>query len=177
MRKRLSYILFVTIILTSQSIKAQNPFAGTWEYLEGNSVFQVSLYDNPNSEDVGRLYGDYKMITRINGIDSLIYKSNFEWDNPFNNEIMIESSKIMGGKVGNKFSGRVIDNTIDYQLGWRNRKSIEGLLLLEILPMNISCRPNCPQQISWKIEKPRGLHIGTADDYNIPTDIILTKVD
>lgn len=177
--KNYSFWLVINLVITfSTSALAQNPFEGTWEFVNGTNVFQVILYDDPDYNDNIHLLGDYRLIERINGVETLIYKSDYELTPPHNQFLADAGWQIFGGSYSNqtKFSGQVTDNTIDYHLGIDNRRAIIGNLFLELLLIDITC-PSCPQRISWKIEKPRGLYIGTADDYNIPTDIILTKVD
>ncbi len=178
MRKYIFWLVTTPIFTLLTSGIAQNPFEGIWEFVDGINAFQVILYDDPDYNDDIHLLGDYRLIERSNGVETLIYKSNYELTPPHNQFLADVGWQIFGRSYSNqsKFSGQVTDNTIDYQLGIDNRKAIIGNLFLELLSIDITC-PNCPQRISWKIEKPRGLYIGTADDYNIPTDIVLTKVD
>jgi hypothetical protein len=162
------------VIISTQKTLSQNPFIGTWEYANNNQVFQVILYNDPDFASANHLIGDYKLIERINGVETLIYKSNFEFDSPVG--LMNVGYEIFGSRSDKYFSGLVNDNTTDYQLGWRARKTKQGSLLMMILLPDISC-PTCINA-KWKITPLQGITFDTVpDEYNIPTDVIMTKVN
>lgn len=150
-------LLFVSFNINAQSV--QNYYKGTWEYQSGNQKFMVKFW-----EEDGKTLGRYKMITvDANGQQTgVIYTSKDKWGNsnyPPDNEIYAGST---GGLV---LSGIIHDTTVNDPLS----DFISGDLRMELESFNASTA-------TWKVTRSPGIKIDGEPDFNIPTDIILTKV-
>ncbi|WP_299130328.1 DUF6705 family protein [uncultured Winogradskyella sp.] len=169
------YTLLILLLFSckSQQVSAQysmqnlTPFIGTWEYQEGNQIFRVTIY-----EDNLHLKGDYWLIEVINGAETILYESDyyapgtdFHW-----------GYTIFGGSNdGNLMGAKIDDNSIGYENGVASRKRKRGSLSLTIQQQ--SCL-NCPVTAEWKVTELQGLKItGESENYNIPKDIIMTKME
>lgn len=164
MKNILTYILFTLLVGCSATTKAQsnnNPFYGTWQYQNGNQTFEVELYYNAEYNDIR---GHCKMFeTNANGITTLIYKSNKDLDFGLK-----WGPVIYADSEGNSLGGHVVDNS----LGLESRLS--GNLEMNILP---TTSPGVIKA-TWKVKRGPGLRAhNDTRTFNIPTDIILTKVN
>ncbi|MEH6537448.1 MAG: DUF6705 family protein [Psychroserpens sp.] len=168
-------LLIVLFSCKSQQVYGQHdlnnltPFVGTWENTNGNQIFRVTFY-------IDNLYikGDYQLVEVDNGSETLLYRSNFDFD--INGTTYNNGYAIFGGSDNGILMGAQIeDNTIGYENGERNKK--DGILGFTIQPIPPLCL-NCIITAEWKV-KTRGGNLIDGDPliFNIPTDIILTKVN
>jgi hypothetical protein len=161
-------ILIFSILIGLNSIYAQNPFLGTWKHINGAETFYVTFY---NDFENNKIRGDYKLVTiDSNNIIQEIYKSNKLIDgiNEWPSCIFMSTDY-----SGNYIKGNITDNTIDFSTYNPNRTFKTGILTVKLLN---GCM-GCPLTAEWKIIEPQGIQIEGEPDYNIPTDIILTKVN
>ncbi|MEH6537447.1 MAG: DUF6705 family protein [Psychroserpens sp.] len=166
-------LLIVLFSCKSQQVYGQHdlnnltPFVGTWENTNGNQTFRVTFY-------IDNLYvkGDYQLVEVNNGSETLLYKSNFDIPGTtYNNGYAIFG----GSKNGTVLGAHIEDNTIGYENGERKNKF--GDLRLTILPVQPLCL-NCTITAEWKIKRSNGVRMSNEPlNYNIPTDMILTKVN
>lgn len=155
---------FITIILFI-ALQSCNPipiaqkepdaYEGTWHYQNSNQVFVVSLW-----QDNEGYKGHYKMINvDSNGNQvSILYNSNKSyWGSNLNWPFTVNTSSSFEGQIG----GNVVDNTVnDFAM---------RTIVMTLQNYN-------PLRIHWKITKPEDLRPADEPEFNIPTDIVLTKV-
>lgn len=153
---KIIYILLITLF--SVSINAQeNPFVGTWEYDNGNTIFRVVL----NVNDQNRIRGDYELVNKNSG--TIIYQSRQDLGHGY----FLEHS-IYGGNINNKLGAGIDDRTLSHP----GYAVLMGQLKMELL------NTSPYQTATWKVKRRQGVIL--SDDYrefNIPTDIILTKIE
>ena len=152
-------ILFVFISINTQAQDTIDlaPFIGNWQWVDGNKTFTVEIYQNYDSTNGNHLAGHYKMEETINNLTVTIYKSNrlFDHDNLIYGDANTEIF----------FSGSIDDNTTQ---GYVTKR---GYLRFNILDTT-------PVTATWKVERYYGPRMDVEPaNFNIPTDIILTKVD
>lgn len=144
---------------------------GTWEYsINSNEIFRVVI--NLSPDNPGFYDGDYYKIDTSGTIESIIYESNYSANGiGFGNAFSVSTDN------GTLYSGLITDNTYNYQLGIDERNYKPGRVVIKILPQDLLCNP-CNMRAEWKVYHMRGLkNPEEPRDFNIPTDIILTKVD
>lgn len=158
------YFYLITII----SIFSFNPmigqpqlidaFEGTWQYKSGNQVFILSLWKNSQNYK-----GHYKLIT-VDGNGnpvSILYNSNKPYGTSGENWFpVIQTSLANNGIIG----GSIIDNSIN-----THEKFLQGIIKITLINSN-------PLTVNLKISKSKGLRPADEPEFNIPTDIVLTKV-
>ncbi|WP_026704512.1 DUF6705 family protein [Flavobacterium soli] len=158
------FIIFGLLSITKASSQT-NPFIGTWKYQNGNEIFYVTFFQVRS-----KIEGNYrKVLVNNNGIETQeIYRSNkffngttIEWPTCF---FISSDSTSLGGTIN--------DNTIDFS-NHPGRSYKSGILSVKLLP---SCNA-CPVTAEWKVKRAQGIQLEGEPDYNIPTDIILTKVN
>ncbi|QTY25932.1 DUF6705 family protein [Flavobacterium sp. CS20] len=153
------FFIFVTLNIFSQNIN--DPFVGTWEWENNNQIFRVILYLDEDED----IRGDFEMVEVLgNNLESLIYESNK--DNGFGYKY---GPVIFGGSDGTELGATFTDNTVTHPYG-----QLSGELKMVI---QLSNTPGLTTA-TWQVRRTRGLK--RADDdrtFNIPTNIILTKVD
>jgi hypothetical protein len=172
--KHLSYlVLFLPIVISAQTsqLTALEAFHNTtWEWTDGANTFQVKIIDCEtlrNQEVKGVcMYVKYKLIDN-NGI--VLYSTR---QTPITNlDIPIGGILAAYNETIPSLYGQIEDRTdSNYEYG------IDGMLKIVHIPcQGIGCSP----QISWKITKPAEIVTfeGAPNDYNLPKDIILTKVN
>ena len=152
-------ILFTTVSLFTYS---QNEnFVGTWEWQDGNNIFRVELYIDEDND----IRGDFEMVEDLgNSQESLIYESNI--DIGFG---LKYGPVIFGGSDGFEMGAAFTDNTVTHPYG-----PLRGKLKMVIQPSNTPGLTTA----TWQLQRTRGLK--RADDnrtFNVPTDIVLTKVN
>lgn len=153
------------------------PFLGTWEWQDNNQIFRITLWkeeynENENGNrpsffwdeikghfelvEIGQSGGQFE--TTIYTSQRKIGQSNTDWfpviDGASNNGI--------------NFEGLIYDNSVPYDPNYIT--GVRGNLILTIIPNSQ------PQQMDWKVTLPQGMY-GTDQptEFNIPTDIVLTK--
>ncbi|WP_046756594.1 hypothetical protein [Kordia jejudonensis] len=149
-----------------KEILQQNPFIGTWEWQNGNRIFRVFLF-NQNSTTKGH----FEMIEVNNGVETTIYKSN----KPYNTQTPQNWHPVIsGGYYENSFDGRIMDNSLNYEAPqWDGFTLWHSRLRMKILQAN-NCI-GCSTTASWKVAY-SDLTPSNKLPLNIPTDIVLTKV-
>lgn len=162
----LKFVLFILSILpvAEKSQNVDSVYAGTWQSQNGNTLFVVSLWSEGN-----RILGHYKLVEYNNGIiGNAIYKSNKIYPSGFTFPYVIS------GLLPNsdQLSGSIDDNTISST----NQNYISGDVLMKLTQPTIIGCTNCTIQATWKVTRSKGLQYGEPIPFNIPTNIILTKV-
>lgn len=158
-------VVFLLIVLAfvSTSLNAQqllNPYKGLWHYQNGNLDFQVVLW-----QDGAEMFGHFKMV-EVNEMGdqiNLVYTSRKTF---FDGTPM--SPEIYGGINELGLTGIIHDNTIANL----NRDSKNGEIIIKLVP---SCS-GCGLQASWKIDTHIEVTLENEPPFNIPTDIVLTKI-
>lgn len=149
-------------------------FLGTWEHKDGNIIFRVTLtkltkHEHKNGNRPS-FYEDHiqghfeKVEVNSKGIETLVYTSQKKMGQTITDWPFV----IYGGtNDGIRLSAQIDDNSIT-QVG--DHYYITGVLKCEIIP-NTN-----PKQMTWKVALPLGMRdMEAPDEFNIPTDIILTK--
>ena len=153
------------------------PFLGTWEHQSGNQIFRITLWKEEYNENENgnrpsffwdEIKGHFEMVeigqsgeqleTTIYTSQRKIGQSNTDWfpviDGASNNGI--------------NFEGLIYDNSVPYDPSYIT--GVRGNLILIIIPNSQ------PQQMDWKVTLPQGMYgIDQSTEFNIPTDIVLTK--
>jgi hypothetical protein len=158
----------ITIIFFALTINGQNsnltPFVGNWEWQDGNQKFKVEIFiDGEN------LKGHYELVETINSTTTTIYKSN----KLLNQELdFYFGYAIFGDSVdGIKFGASIDDNVL---LNNGNNNIKKGSLAFTIQNNTLGQ----PITASWSIKSSFGLKSTEEPvEFNIPTDIVLTKVE
>jgi hypothetical protein len=138
-------IIYTVLVLLLFSCKGQTayaqyslsnlaPFIGIWEHRENDKIFRVTIF-----KDGGHLKGEYKLVEIANGIETILYKSDyfipgtdFQW-----------REAIFGGSEdGVKMGAHIVDNSINYENGLAHRKFKKGNLGFTIQPQTCI---NCPR--------------------------------
>ncbi|WP_452219420.1 hypothetical protein, partial [Lacinutrix salivirga] len=159
-------IIIVTLFLSvTSTLEAQNindSFVGIWETQNGDETFRVELFLNEDN----KVRGHFSMIQTTNsGLEILIYTSKksigfgLTWP-----------PVIFGGSDGTILEAGIEDNTVPNPL---NLPRFDGDLTMTIQPATGSGQVTA----TWKVERSSGLKSNADNrEFNIPTDIILTKV-
>lgn len=178
--KHFIIILFSFVCLTSfktadsllmkEHYQQQDIFAGTWRYQNGNEVFIVTLWRIADGYK-----GHYKkIIVDANGNQvSVVYNSNKEIGDTGQNWPFVLSSGDTGQSNG--IGGTIVDNTVTNTSNAGG--FIDGKFTMQVLNPNCFLVPtvNCSLQAQWTVKKGQGLYNPDDPDFNIPTNIILTK--
>ncbi|MUV03200.1 hypothetical protein GN157_05705 [Flavobacterium rakeshii] len=164
--KKIFLVLFA-IMATSftNGVTAQtlpNPYTGTWEHQNGNQKFILSIWVDSNNI----MLGHYKMITVDNKGQQtgIIYNSKKE----VHNSGIDWPHAVYFGDMSNGYpqtlGGPITDNTVNNQRGF-----IKGLFVFT---------PNYPlgSTAQWEVKKAQGVREPNEPDFNIPNNILLTKV-
>ena len=160
-RRILVFLLLLTALLSANKATAQiKPFKGTWQHQDGNQRFMVKIW----LDNEGVTLGHYKMVTVDgNGVHTgVVYNSNKELGAGVNFEYAINAGVYANP---NKLLGVVIDNSVQ----GTQRGFIAGRFEMELQGTN-------PQTATWKVHMPHGIKVPGEPNFNIPTDIVLTKV-
>lgn len=164
----LKLLIFIVFMLPrpANSQEAVSVFPGTWHSQNGNTLFVVSLWQEANN----KIAGHYKMVECNNGIiGNVLYRSNKIYEGGFKFPSMI----YVGKSTFSEMSGFVDDNTITSQYV----NFITGILEIKLTQPTITGCTNCTIQATWKVTRPTGgFRFGEPIPFNIPTDIVLTKV-
>ena len=162
-------LILLLLVFSVSFLNAQNPFIGTWKSQNGNEVFYVTFYNDFGTNEIR---GNYKLvIVNSSNIEiEEVYRSNKLIDgiNEWPSCLLLDYNSSL-----QRLKGNITDNTIDFSLYNPNRSFKSGDLTVKLLN---GCM-GCPLTAEWKIKEPQGIKIEGEPDYNIPTDIILTKVN
>lgn len=164
--KIMKTFIYTLFILTTTISFSQNPnlhpFVGDWQWTEGNQTFTVNIYI-----DGDILKGDYEMTT--NGSLGLGYKSNRLLIPEIN--YYYGYAIYAGSHNGIYFSGSITDNV---QFG-------DGVHSVKMGQIKFTIQNNCsgcPTTALWKVSELMGSrHHTEPENFTIPTDIILTKIE
>ncbi|MGX1022968.1 DUF6705 family protein [Psychroflexus sp. MBR-150] len=146
-------------------------FTGTWEYQENNEVFRVILWESDIVDNF--IQGHFeKFVIDDNGIiQNYIYASE-KGKIPGDNKGWVPSS-INVEVTPTYLSGYFVDNTINPNLYDRIKT---GQVKIEIISNNQLTNTVTAR---WTVQESEGRHLtfsSVSPDFNVPTDIILTKV-
>jgi len=161
-------ITILLIILLSTQLYSQNknltPFVGTWIWQDGNETFTVELYVEDNS-----IKGHYKLEENNNGVLTTIYNSNRLLNQEHN---FYYGYAIYGfSKNGDLLYGHVDDNVL-YGPGYDTKI---GNLAFTIVNDGFDGQP---MTATWVIRPNIGMKsTNEPDNFNIPTNITLTKTN
>ena len=177
--KRIFVLLIVVICMTSfnttTSLQDIYPtkadmFSGTWKHQSGQEIFIVSLWHT--AEGYRGHYKKIKVDANGNQI-SVIYDSN----KPIGNSTTNWPYVIYAGNSSpeNELGAVITDNTV---INTPNAGGfIDGYLDLKVL--NPTCftplTNSCTLQAHWTVKKRQGIRHPNEPDFNIPTNIVLTK--
>ena len=161
--KHIITILFIS--LTAFISNAQNPFLGTWEWQNGNQTFRVFLWDTEN----GAVKGHFEMVEVNSGVETIVYTS----DKPYNSNMTQHWHPVINvglNSDGVSIEGRILDNSYDYEDPSFDQYNLyNSYLRMRIISTN-------PTTATWKVQY-YGLIGNDAPPINIPTDIVMTKVE
>jgi hypothetical protein len=167
MKNILIIITLITSINTfSQTISVnptRNDFLGTWEWQNNNVIFRVNFFNESDGDGTFSLGGHFTMLeSDNNGNETILFTS----DRPIENTNQNWLPMINGG--------RYLDYIDSYRFSLRDNTTND--FLLGTLDLKFLDVPNgSPLQISWKLRID-----GMANEdqnFNVPTDITLTKVE
>lgn len=164
-------ILFFTINAVGQQLNNLDleSFSGTWEalYDDDKKSFELELW----TDDENWLKGTYKVKNLdSNGNVVKVYESNFMEIN-LNQEMPAQ----LRGKMNTSgsVSGYINDNTANVEEDPNNRKGKHGNFSL-----TMQSNDDNSTQIEFKVSETPGLKLEEyPENYNIPTDIVLTKIE
>ncbi len=163
--KTLKYIITIIFIGTVFNLNAQNPFHGTWEWQNGNQTFRVFLFEQNSTTK-----GHFEMVENNNGTETVVYTS----DKPYNSAMTQHWHPVINVGMNSdsvSLDGRILDNSYDYE-----STSFAGYDLCESwLNMKIVSANN-PTTATWKVNY-YDIIPNNAPPINIPTDIVMTKVE
>jgi hypothetical protein len=148
----------------------QDILAGIWKYQSGNEVFIVSFL-----HVIDGYRGHYKKITVDASGNQVaeVYNS----DKPIGNTTTNWPYVIYAGNMSqnNEIGAIIADNTLSYTPNAGG--FIDGYLDMKILNPNCFTAPSntCALQALWTVKKRPGLQDPNEPNFNIPTNIILTK--
>lgn len=162
--------LLLTISIYSQTTP-MDLFTGTWEYEENNEVFRVILWESDIKDNF--IQGHFeKFVVDDNGIiQNYIYTSE-KGKIPGDNKGWVPSA-INVEVTSTYLSGPFVDNTINPNLYDRIKR---GQVKIEIISNNQITNTVTAR---WTVKERVGQHLtfdSVSPDFNVPTDIILTKV-
>lgn len=152
--------IIILLLQNTQYVNAQqlNPLKGTWEYQNGNEKFIVSIWE----DNEGITKGHYKLVSISNTGENIIYNSKKQFGS---SNIDWPYTIYLGTDI---FSGIISDNTVNNVRGF-----IDGQITLTMLQQQCS---TCVLTMQWEVKKSQGLREPNEPDFNIPTNITLTKV-
>jgi hypothetical protein len=177
--KNIFTLLIVVTCLTSFKTKTtvmniypqkEDMFSGTWKHQSGQEVFIVSLWRTAEG-----YRGHYKKITvDANGNQiSVVYDSN----KPIGNTTTKWPYVIYAGNASsqNEIGAVITDNSVTKTPNAGG--FIEGYLEMKVLNPTCFTPPtnSCTLQAQWTVKKKQGLRHPNEPDFNIPTNIVLTK--
>jgi hypothetical protein len=164
MKNILKIVLSIFILLlTSTSVNAQqqlNPYKGLWVSQNGNTLFMVILYQEGEV-----MKGHYKMVelSEFGEQTNVIYTSKKD----FGLGMKLPFS-ILGRLSSYGLTGMVDDTTIPNY----HSDTKEGHLAIKIIPACVGCGV----QATWKIDTHIEVTLEGEPPFNIPTDIVLTRI-
>ncbi|WP_405302290.1 hypothetical protein [Kordia sp.] len=145
-------------------------FPGTWEWENDNQIFRVHLWINTK----GATKGHFEMVqVNTNGEETIIYRS----DKPMNSATPQHWLPVIsGGRQSEKyFMARIMDNSMNYEAPeYQQYEFWQARLDMKII--QIGNTEGIPTKATWKVGY-YDITPNNAMPLNIPTDIVLTKVN
>ena len=152
-------------------------FVGTWQWKNRNETFKVTLWkETMNEQQNGsapsfykdKIKGHYQLTEMQNQNGALVEVELYNSHKKIGNTNQRWQNVISGDTHdGIEFSGLIRDVSINYP-NWQ--AGVGGYLKLTIISTS-------PLQMQWEVSLPDGMYgIGQPTTFNIPTDIILTKL-
>ena len=167
-------IILLTLLITSTSLFSQghNSLTGTWEWTNNNQRFVLNIWDSGKTID-----GHFTMYqTDGSGNETILYTSDRPV-NPADPNSINYPPALTGGAyktyrqgTGEKRYNFWLTDTI----GIPNEKGHDAELWLKIIYPDLNSSD--PLQLEWEL-KPRTLIGSPIEEYNVPIDITLTKVE
>ncbi len=144
------------------------PFLGTWENTTGILTFRVILYKTaknprgyPTEYYMDDIEGRFLLIENVGTLNETIIHDSVKY---YPQSDQTSENVIIGGAGdGITMGASIQDNSVDENV----MGILPGSLTMEILNTG-----STPLQAQWSVEK--GVHI-VGFEFNIPTDIVLTK--
>src|SRR5690554_2575200 len=137
-----------------------NPFVGTWQWENGSQIFRVNLRIENE-----KIRGGFCML-EVNSagiVINTIYKSDKDIPSTYG----INYDVIFANSDGYELGGSIQDNSSSNSSNW-----LDG-----VLEMVIQNNSSGVVTATWKVKRGQGIRASTDNrTFNIPTDIILTKV-
>jgi hypothetical protein len=174
--KKIIYLLLLLPLATSaqtSQLTALEVFHNTtWEWRDSNdNIFRLKILDiefEGNTSLNGKvMFLHYKMISNTGEV---IYETR--------PAVLHDNSNLpFGGALGSSDNPTPnLYGQIDDFSHPNNEYGIQAMLKIEYIPCQGT---GCSPQISWKITKPDEIVVDPSapDDYNLPKDIVLTKVN
>lgn len=152
-------ILFLFISLNINAQFTVDELLGTWEHANGNQIFRIEFFGDGSGNPVR---GDFKLVSLdILGQETVIYQSH----RTIGTSQYYYPPVISLGytDIPDTFKGSVRDNTST------TRHLVEGCFSFKLLQEN-------PLKAKWNVTSCPGLK-SPNEVFNIPTDLIMTKVD
>lgn len=145
-----------------------SPFIGTWENTTGKTTLRVILYKTemkpfgyPTKYYMDVIEGRFLLIENLGTINEIIIHDSMQY---YPQSGQTSTSVIWGvTQDGITLNASITDNSGDEEIG-----TINGKLTFEIN------NTTNPLQAHWSVTKLKGLSV-EGSDFNIPTDLILTK--
>ncbi|HTO35576.1 MAG TPA: hypothetical protein VLZ72_05020 [Flavobacterium sp.] len=155
------FIIFFSLFALFSSKAQTSPFSGTWKWENENQTFYVYIMSKTLNTENKVLRIDYKMVEINNGVTIEIYSSKHQGVFAFIGAILAEKPTTASGTIYD----RTHPNTTD---------GYEGRFSVEIYPTN-------PPTLNWRISTLKdNVQAFVTDNpptgFNLPTDIILTKI-
>lgn len=163
----LGFVCSLTVYSQTNDL-SNAPFVGTWNYQNGNQIFQLIIWEDsePSLNDGSYcLRGHYKMIDLSSGNPTIIYKS--------------DSDAPVGLKWPSAFIGHVFSNGVlgvTFREIHQNGSGLIGDAAITLLEV---CQ-GCPPKIFFNVRKRQGLRVVDAgqpiiNDFVVPNNIELIK--
>ncbi|TQD40666.1 DUF6705 family protein [Haloflavibacter putidus] len=151
------------------------PFIGIWEWQNENKIFRITLWkeeqvENENGNRTSFYWDKIKGHFELVELDNLSQESTIYTSQKKIGQSTSDWFPVISGESHNgiNFEGYIYDNSVPYDPNYIT--GVRGNLKLTIIP-NTS-----PKKMEWNVTLPQGMY-GTDQptEFNIPTDIILTK--
>ncbi len=174
MKNLLNIILLLPLITAAQLQPSIEPIAAfhntTWEWTDGTYIFQVHIIDCEvitNRPPAGIC--SYVRYSMKDTASNILYQARLYPAQPSDDPI----GGILGAYDSNPpfLYGQIEDHSDPNYIYW-----IEGMLKITYIPCQGT---GCDPQIRWVINRPKELvkDPSAPDEYNLPTDIVLTKTN
>ncbi len=161
MKKNVIILISLFSLFSFTNYNKNKSFIGDWVWKEDNKTFKVHLYSQNNM-----LKGDYSLMKTVEGIETVMYKSNRVIDTVFN--ISFGYAIAGNSKDGKEFHAIIKDNVL---LGDGIHGVKEGALNFTLLSKNKATWKIVPLKTNDKKSKKE------PENFSVPIDIVLAKVN